>query len=94
MATSTIQSSRYLFIKHVTGNYTSLVNGFGVDTGYTAPEGYSLYQPIVVKTPNDNWITAFATKKSETQISISGQNHFSGTISGAFTLLLIYEYVG
>lgn len=94
MATSKITPTRYLFRVHVTGSYSNLVNGFGVNTGYVAPDGYKLYQPVVVKTPNDNWITAYATKQSDTNISISGQNHFNGAISGTFTLLMIYEYIG
>ena len=84
----------YLFIEHTTSSYSNLSGRFSVTTAYTAPEGYSLLSPIVVKTPNDNWMWAHATKTNDTTISISGGHEFTSGISGVFTLLLVYKYVG
>ena len=90
MATSIIESRQIIF-STVTATYNNAVNGFSFNVSYSAPSGYTLVQPLLVKTANDNWITGFANKTSSTNITVSCQNHYSGAISGQYIILCIYE---
>lgn len=90
MATSTIKSRQIIF-ETLTATYNNAVNGFSFNVNYSAPSGYTLVQPLLVKTANDNWIFGYATKVDDTTISVSAQNTFSGAISGQYKILCIYE---
>jgi hypothetical protein len=90
MATSKIESRQIIF-EILTATYNNAINGFGFNVSYSAPSGYTLVQPLLVKTANDNWIFGHATKVNDTTISVSGQNTFNGAISGQYKILCIYE---
>lgn len=90
MGKSTIKSRQIIF-EILTVTYNNAVNGFGFTVNYSAPSGYTLVQPLLVKTANDNWIFGLATKTSDTTISVSCQNTFTSAISGPYKILCIYE---
>ena len=55
----------------------------------TWPSGYSNHYAIVLRTPNDNWVKAYAWKNDSSKLEIVYSNEFSSAISGDFSVMIV-----
>lgn len=54
--------------------------------------GTSIDAIIVVRTPNDNWITGYAEMQSSNTFNVSYQNNYSGNVQGNWHFIFVHKY--